>query len=76
MSADYLSSQMKSRLHLTTKTVGADRIRRARENNEDVAVLSMFLPGTAAQAENSRFRCAASVNCRLGDWRIATPGKK
>lgn len=75
MSADYLSSQMKSRLHLTTKTIGADRIRRAKENNEDVAVLSMFLPGSAAKEENSRFRCALNTNCRLGDWRLATPGK-
>lgn len=75
MAADYLSSEFKSRLNLKTKTVGADRIRRAKENNEDVAVLSMFLPGTAAKEENSRFRCALSVNCRLGDWRLATPGK-
>lgn len=75
MAADYLSSELKSRLHLTTKTVGADRIKRAKDNNEDVAVLSMFLPGSAAKEENSRFRCHLSVNCRLGDWRLATPGK-
>lgn len=74
MSMDYLSSQLKSRMQLTTKTVGADRIRRAKENNEDVAVLSMFLPGSAAKEENSRFRCALGVDCRLGDWRLATPG--
>lgn len=75
MAADYLSSELKSRLHLTTKTVGADRIRKAKENNEDIAVLSMFLPGSAAKEENSRFRCASGVDCRLGDWRLATPGK-
>lgn len=75
MATDYLSSELKSRLHLTTKTVGADRIKKAKENNEDVAILSMFLPGSSAKEENGRFRCALGVNCRLGDWRLATPGK-
>lgn len=74
MATDYLSSEFKSRLRLTSKTVGADRIRRAKENNEDVAVLSMFLPGSAAKEENARFRCALGVNCRLGDWRLSSPG--
>lgn len=69
-----LSSEFSSRLNLRTKTVGEDRIRRAKENNEDIAVLSMFLPGSAAVNENSRFRCALGVDCRLGDWRLATPG--
>lgn len=69
-----LSSEFSSRLNLRTKTVGEDRIRKAKENNEDIAVLSMFLPGSAAVQENSRFRCALGVDCRLGDWRLATPG--
>lgn len=69
-----LSSEFSSRLNLRTKTVGADRIRKAKENNEDIAVLSMFLPGSAAVEENSRFRCALGIDCRLGDWRLATPG--
>lgn len=76
MSADYLSSDFKNRLRLQTKTVGADRIRKAKENNEDVAILSMFLPGSAAKEENSRFRCALGSDCRLGDWRLATPGNR
>lgn len=75
MAADILSSEMKSRLHLTTKTVGAERIKRAKENNEDIAILSMFLPGTAAVEENSRFRCSLGYDCRLGDYKLATPGK-
>lgn len=74
MAADILSSEMKSRLNLTTKTVGADRIRRAKENNEDIAVLSMFLPGSSAKEENSLFRCSLGYDCRLGDARLATPG--
>lgn len=71
---DQLAGDMKSRLHLQTKTVGADRIRKARENNEDIAVLSMFLPGSAAKEENGRFRCTLGYDCRLGDARLATPG--
>lgn len=74
MATNYLSSELSSRLTLKTKTVGADRIRRAKENNEDIAVLSMFLPGSAAVEENNRFRCALGIDCRLGDWRLATPG--
>lgn len=74
MAADYLSSRLKSRLHLTTKTVGEDRIKKAKENNEDVAVLSMFLPDSLGKSENSRFRCALGSHCKLGDHRLATPG--
>lgn len=69
-----LSSEMKSKLFLTTKTVGADRIKRAKDNNEDIAVLSSFLPGSAAKEENSRFRCALRYECRLGDPTMAIPG--
>ena len=75
MAADILSSEMKSRLHLTTKTVGADRIRKAKENNEDVAVLSMFLPNASAVEENRNFYCALGTFCRQGDARKTTAGK-
>lgn len=69
-----LSSDMKSKLFLTTKTIGADRIKRAKDNNEDIAVLSSFLPGSAAKEENSRFRCALRYECRMGDPTMAVPG--
>lgn len=69
-----LSSEMKSKLFLTTKTVGADRIKRAKDNNEDIAVLSSFLPGSAAKEENSRFRCSLRYECRMGDPTMAIPG--
>lgn len=75
MSADILASDLKSRLHLRTKTVGAERIQRAKDNNEDVAILSMFLPGSVGEAENRRFRCSLMEDCFLGDYRQATPGK-
>lgn len=75
MAADILAGDMKSRLNLTTKTVGAERIRRAKENNEDIAVLSMFLPGSSAKEENSRFRCDLGYECRLNDPKLATPGR-
>lgn len=74
MTTNYLSSELSSRLNLKTKTIGVDRIRKAKENNEEIAVLSIFLPGSAAVEENSRFRCALGIDCRLGDWRTATPG--
>lgn len=74
MSADVLSDDLKSRLHLTTKTVGQDRIRRARENNEDVAILSMFLPNATAERENKKFCCALRDQCLLGDPRKTVAG--
>jgi hypothetical protein len=74
MSADILASDLKSRLHLRTKTVGAERIQRAKDNNEDVAILSMFLPGSVGEIENRRFRCHLGGECFLGDSRQATPG--
>lgn len=60
--AGTLSDQFKSRLNLQTKTVGDDRIKRAKERNEDVAILSMELPG-----EKKPFRCALDQECLLGD---------
>jgi hypothetical protein len=76
MSTDILASDLKSRLTLKTKTVGADKIRRAKENNEDIAVLSLFLPPSmaAAEEENRRFICALLDDCRLGDCRKTVPG--
>jgi hypothetical protein len=76
MSTDILASDLKSRLTLKTKTVGADKIRRAKDNNEDIAVLSLFLPPSmaAAEEENRRFICALLDDCRLGDCRKTIPG--
>lgn len=74
MSADILAGDLKSRLHLRTKTVGAERIQRAKDNNEDVAILSMFLPGSVGEAENRKFRCHRGEDCCLGDYRQTTPG--
>lgn len=67
MSADVLSKDLKSMLHLKTKTVGEDRIKRARETNEDVAILSMFLPNATADKQNRSFRCALQGDCLMGD---------
>lgn len=73
MATDILSTDF-DRLRLKTKTVGADRIKRAKDNNEDIAVLSMFLPGATAAKENATFRCHLGIECRLGDCRDTTPG--
>lgn len=75
MCADILASDLKSRLTLRTKTVGAERIQKAKDNNEDVAILSMFLPGSMGETENKRFRCHLMEDCFHGDYRKAIPGK-
>ncbi|CAH1133286.1 unnamed protein product [Ceutorhynchus assimilis] len=59
--AGVLSDQFK-RLNLQTKTVGEDRIRRAKERNEDVAILSMELPGDNTKT----FRCSSGKDCLFG----------
>uniref|UniRef100_A0A182QN96 LIM zinc-binding domain-containing protein n=1 Tax=Anopheles farauti TaxID=69004 RepID=A0A182QN96_9DIPT len=76
MAMDILSSDFDSRLRLKTKTVGGERIKRAKENNEDIAILSMFLPGATAAKEQEKFRCHLGMDCRLGDCRDTTPGTK
>jgi hypothetical protein len=73
MSADIISRDMK-RLQLRTKTIGGERIQKAKDNNEDVAILSMFLPGSLGEAENRSFRCALKDECFHGDYRAAFPG--
>lgn len=72
---DVLSARMKSRLHLQSKTIGADRIKKAKDNNEDIAVLSMFLPNASAVEENRSFYCSLGDYCRLGDPRATKAGK-
>ena len=71
---DVLSSRMKSRLHLQSKTIGADRIKKAKDSGEDIAVLSMFLPNASAQEENRKFYCSLGDYCRLGDPRATKAG--
>ncbi|KAK9888403.1 hypothetical protein WA026_000652 [Henosepilachna vigintioctopunctata] len=60
--AGVLSSQFDKKLSLKTKTVGEDRIKRAKEKNEDVAILSMEVPG-----EKGYFKCCLGDDCRTGD---------
>lgn len=73
MSSDILSRDMK-RLQLRTKTIGGERIQRAKDNNEDVAILSMFLPGSLGEAESRTFRCNLRDFCMHGDYRLVIPG--
>ncbi|XP_047358647.1 four and a half LIM domains protein 2 isoform X13 [Vespa velutina] len=71
MATDALSERLSSKLHLQTKTVGEERIRRAKENDEDVAVLSMF-----PMEGDTKFRCYLGKDCLLGDQKLAKPGTK
>lgn len=75
MATDILATDFDSRLRLKTKVVGGERIKRAKDNNEDIAILSMFLPGATAAKENSSFRCGRGMECLLGDCRDTTPGR-
>lgn len=76
MAADILASDLKSRLHLRTKTIGGDRIKKAKDNNEDIAILSMFLPNATDAVENKKFRCSLEDDCFLGDCRKTTAGNQ
>lgn len=77
MATDVLSNKLQSSLHIT-RTVGEDRIKKAKENNEDIAVLSTFLPPSLAdaeaQAKMAKFVCALGSKCLLGDPKKTTPG--
>lgn len=59
--ASVLSEQLK-RMNLQTKIVGQDRIKRAKGRNEDVAILSMDIPG-----EEKKFKCCLESRCLQGD---------
>jgi hypothetical protein len=75
MATDVLAEKFESRLHLTTKTVGEDRIKKAKENNEDVAVLSTFLPSPDDGKNKSAFECALKEECLLGDAKQVVAGR-
>lgn len=68
--AGVLSEKFKS-MNLQTKTVGEDRIRRARDRDEDIAILSMELPG-----EGRTFKCDLGLDCLKGDCYDIKPGAK
>lgn len=74
MATDVLAEKFETRLHLTTKTVGEDRIKKAKENNEDVAVLSTFLPSPDDGKKKNIFECALKEDCLLGDPKKAITG--
>jgi hypothetical protein len=74
MATDVLAEKFETRLHLTTKTVGEDRIKKAKENNEDVAVLSTFLPSPDDGKKKNVFECALKEDCLLGDPKKAIAG--
>lgn len=69
MATDALSERLSSKLHLQTKTVGDERIRRAKEKDEDVAIFSMFPMGG-----DPKFRCCLGKDCLIGDPKKADPG--
>ncbi|XP_075232742.1 four and a half LIM domains protein limpet isoform X6 [Lycorma delicatula] len=71
MATDVLSNKLES-LKLTTKTVGEERIKEAKKKDEDVAILSTFLPGQAYKG----FYCTLGKDCFLTDPKRTPPGTK
>ncbi|KAK9511357.1 hypothetical protein O3M35_000025 [Rhynocoris fuscipes] len=70
MATDILHTKLDS-LHI----VGEDRIKKARERDEDIAILSTFLPASfASKLPSKPFICALGKQCMLGDSKLATPG--
>lgn len=78
MATDVLTNKMETSLHITTKTSGEERAKKAKENNEDVAILSTFLPpsmcDSAMATKNAAFECALKKDCLLGDAKKTPPG--
>lgn len=70
MAADSLSERLSSKLHLQTKTVGEERIKKAKDNEEDVAVFSMI-----SVDGDSKFKCCLGKDCLLGDPKKCEPGE-
>lgn len=57
------------------KIVGHQAAKKALHNEENIAVLSSFLPNAWARDENLNFYCARGKDCYLGDPHLAKPGK-
>lgn len=70
---DYISNKMASSLKIT-KTTNEDAILKAKENGDDTAILSTFLPPSMTGG-SVRFSCALKELCKLGDYKKTVPGK-
>lgn len=70
MATEALRERLSNNLRLKTKTVGEEKIKKAKENDEDVAIFSMVpLEG------DTKFRCSLGRDCRIGDCKKALPGE-
>uniref|UniRef100_A0A8D8TU55 Uncharacterized protein n=1 Tax=Cacopsylla melanoneura TaxID=428564 RepID=A0A8D8TU55_9HEMI len=75
MATNLLNKKMESSLYIT-KTLGDKRIKEAKDNNEDCAILTTFLPpGFEPETKNMFFECALKHRCFLGNSKLKTPGK-
>nr|CAD7572899.1 unnamed protein product [Timema californicum] len=64
---DTLSEKLETRLHLgSTKIVGEERIKKALDEGEDVAILTTFLSDT-----EKGFQCTLKERCLYGDPKTA-----
>lgn len=71
MATDVLNNKFQTTLHISSKKVEGKPI----DNDEDVAVLSIFLPASLAKSlPKSDFKCARMEDCFYGDPKLAPPG--
>lgn len=61
--------------NMPMKVMGHQVARKALKNEENIAVLSSFLPNDWVRDENLHFYCSRGKDCYLGDPHLAKPGK-
>lgn len=66
MAADVLTTKFQNSLKITTTPKKSD--------DEDVAILSSFLPPSLTGNKPQNFTCHLGKSCRLGDPKLAKPG--
>lgn len=68
---------LRTKLESSLRIKEDERVQKARERNEDVAILSTFLPPHLAVKLSSNqpvFVCCLGKECKLGDPKKAVPG--
>lgn len=72
MATDVLNNKFKTTLHIGSKKLDGQ----GAENEDEVAVLSTFLPANFVNSlSKNDFKCARMEDCFHGDPKLALPGK-
>lgn len=70
MATDVLNNKFQTTMHLDSKKIDD----KSSEKNEDIAVLSTFLPANFVNSLSKDFKCARMEDCFHGDPKLAPPG--